>query len=292
MIKVGAWGFWDGFNREDHFFLHMMKFLYGESEVIAHNHFDCDVAFIAENYLPKEIDSSKTRVVSFMAEPKPVDYENKDIHAYLSFDPTNHLKNNTRLPLWFLYVNFFDIKNQDNPFLVVDENTLYRNKWAAKQKIKFCAAPYSNIVSPRPEFHSMLNSYRQTDGFGLPHRNGDADRNEFKKYDFVSDYKFCMSFENTLKLGYVTEKLLQAKTAGCIPLYWGSEYANHDFNPECFIHINGGGYKSVDECMEYIKHIDQNDTIYNKMKTEPLFTYNIRERLETITKRFGEQLHV
>ena len=293
MIKVGTWGFWEGLNTEDHFFLGMMKKIYGESEVVAHNHFDCDVAFIAENYLPKEIDSSKTRVVSFMAEPKPVDYPNKDIHLYLSFDPTNHMTNNIRLPLWMTYIDFFSVRNQLNPLLVINnKEECENNRWIQKEKTKFCVAPYSSLVAPRREFHSVLNSYKKTDGFGLPHGNGDPDRSEIKKYDFISDYRFCMCFENTMKLGYVTEKLFQAKTAGCIPIYWGSEYCNSDFNPECFINVSSGGFKDVNEILEYIKYIDQNEEEYNRIKKEKLFNYDLNLKLDLIIERFAEKLNI
>ena len=290
MIKVGAFNFWPDFNYDNHFFLHTMKRLYGNDVQVCNDPRSCDVAFIAENYVPDGIDNTKTKVVSFMPEPKQVDYDNEKIDVYLSFDPTNHMKKNIRLPLWFIYINFFDMQDQRNPIPVVYPKTLYHNKWFTKEKTKFCVAPYSSALPLRVAVHNSLNQYKPTQGFGLPHGNGDFNRNETFKYDFISDYKFCMAFENTNKIGYVTEKLLQAKTAGCIPIYWGTQYAAVDFNEDSF--INSSMFNTIEELLEYVKYVDQNEKIYQRMHNAPLFSYDIESRLGELTADLGELINV
>lgn len=290
MIKVGAFNFWPDFNYEDHFFLHMMKRLYGDDVQVCNDPRSCDVAFVAENYVPDGIDNTKTKVVSFMGEPKDVDYNNKKIDVYLSFDPTNHMKKNIRLPLWFIYMNFFDMQDQRNPIPVVCPKTLQTNEWFVKEKTKFCVAPYSVPSQLRVSVHNSLYEYKPTDGFGLPHGNGDKNKNERVKYNFISDYKFCMAFENTNKIGYVTEKLLQAKTAGCIPIFWGSQYAAVDFNEDSF--INSSMFYTINELVEYVKYVDQNKKIYDKIHNASIFNYDVETRLDEIIKAFGDMLRV
>ena len=95
-----------------------------------------------------------------------------------------------------------------------------------------------------------------------------------------------MAFENTHKIGYVTEKFLHAKTAGCIPIYWGDEYVLHDFNPDCFIYVNH--FKSFEECLEYVKYIDSNEDLYLKIKNAPLFNYDVVESLNNIKKQLKD----
>ncbi|NDF00702.1 MAG: hypothetical protein EB034_20890, partial [Verrucomicrobia bacterium] len=41
-----------------------------------------------------------------------------------------------------------------------------------------------------------------------------------------------------MKPGYVTEKLLHAKLAGCVPLYRGAPEALQDFDPTGFVLCN------------------------------------------------------
>lgn len=42
-----------------------------------------------------------------------------------------------------------------------------------------------------------------------------------KKMDVIRDYKFCFCIENLEMPGYVTEKIIEALVAGCIPIYKG-----------------------------------------------------------------------
>ena len=57
------------------------------------------------------------------------------------------------------------------------------------------------------------------------------------KLDIISDYKFNICFENTIHPGYYTEKLLHAKIAGCIPIYYSDEKMNIDFNEKCALNL-------------------------------------------------------
>lgn len=42
------------------------------------------------------------------------------------------------------------------------------------------------------------------------------------KYEVLSQYEFCLCFENMAMRGYVTEKIFDCLYAGTIPLYWGA----------------------------------------------------------------------
>jgi hypothetical protein len=99
-----------------------------------------------------------------------------------------------------------------------------------------------------------------------------------------------MAFENTYKTGYVTEKFLQAKTAGCIPIYWGDSYVLSDFNPDCFIYVNN--FKTYEECLEYIKYVDSNEDVYQKIKNSPIFKYDINQSLESIKQKIKRTIQL
>lgn len=65
-------------------------------------------------------------------------------------------------------------------------------------------------------------------------------------------YRFALVFENKLVPGYVTEKIVNAFLAGCIPVYWGSTSVLDIFNPDAFVYANAlqaagaNDYASVD----------------------------------------------
>ena len=286
MIKLSIHNFWPDFNYEENFFISLLKEIYGNNLVVTNNVNDCNLCLVAENYVPKEIDRKKTKILTFMAEPKPVQYQDGDYH--LSFDPSRMDLKNIRLPLWYIYINFYNLQNQKNPIPAVLPSELNDNTWLNTPKDKFCIAPFSAIHKNRVDFYQLLNTYKPTYGFGLPFGNGDHDRNQLRKYDAICTFRFAMAFENTYKTGYVTEKFLQAKTAGCIPIYWGDSYVLHDFNPDCFIYANN--FKTINECLEYIKYIDSNEEVYQKMKNAPIFKYDIIKSLNDIKKQIKETI--
>jgi hypothetical protein len=282
MIKLSIKNFWPDFNYEDNFFLSMFKDIYGENEVqYTKNLNESNLCLVGEHNIPPELDKTKTKVITFMAEPKPVQYGVGDYH--LSFDPNREDLKNIRLPLWYIYINFYYLYTQKNPIPAVSVDELNSNKWIDTPKNMFCVAPFSAIHRNRIDFFNLLNTYKQTFGFGLPFGNGDHDRNQLKKYDAVCQFKFAMAFENTNKVGYITEKFLQAKTAGCIPIYWGDSHVLSDFNPDCFIYVNN--FKTIQECLEYIKFVDLNEEIYLKIKNAPIFKYDILKEFDNIKNK-------
>lgn len=286
MIRLSIHNFWPDFNYDESFFISVLKDIYGEELTVTNDVNDCNLCLVAENYVPKEIDRTKTKILTFMAEPKPVQYQDGDYH--LSFDPTRIDLKNIRVPLWYIYINFYNLQNQKNPIPAITPEELNNNRWANAYKDKFCVAPFSAIHKNRVDFYQLLNTYKPTYGFGLPFGNGDHDRNQLRKYDAICTFRFAMAFENTYKTGYVTEKFLQAKTAGCIPIYWGDPYVLHDFNPDCFIYVNN--FKNIQECLEYIKYIDSNEEVYQKIKNAPIFKYDIVESLTNIKKQIKETI--
>jgi hypothetical protein len=280
---------WPGFNHDDNFFISMFKDIYQDDINIVKNVEDSDLCLFPENAIPENINKSKTKTISFMPEPKEVNYSCADYH--ISFDPTRNDIKNVRLPLWYVYINFYNLSifNQEprgTPAATPEE--LENNKWKDIPKNNFCISPFSSIRKERIDFYNILNTYKPTFGFGLPFNNGDEERSTIKKHEIISTFKFCTSFENTNKLGYVTEKILQAKTAGCIPIFWGNHYVLSDFNPDSFIYVNN--FSSMQECLEYIKFIDNNDKLYETIKTAPMFKYNVKNEFMNIKKQLKDMI--
>lgn len=67
--------------------------------------------------------------------------------------------------------------------------------------------------------------------------------------------------------GYVTEKLLEPLVAHTVPIYWGSEAAKTDFNPEAFINVLD--FDSDTSLLQAIKRLDNDPEAYMKMLTAP-----------------------
>jgi hypothetical protein len=99
-----------------------------------------------------------------------------------------------------------------------------------------------------------------------------------------------MAYENTNKLGYVTEKILQAKTSGCIPIYWGSDHVLKDFNPNSFIYVNN--FNSINDVLEYVKRVDNDPSLYELIYKSPIFHYDINEKYEEIKRLIKKTISI
>lgn len=288
MIKFSIYGFWPHFNYDDNFFKSLMEDIYGDDVTYTKNPYESNLCLIGENLIPPGLDRSKTKLISHIAEPKDPFYGVADYH--FTFETTNLEKGNIRIPLWMIYINRYNLTSEQCPILPVNVHTLQNNEWYNFPKTQFCITPFSAMHQNRADFYNFFNTYKPTHGFGLPFGNGDHERNQLKKYYVIAPYKFCMAYENTDKLGYVTEKILQAKTAGCIPIYWGHEYVLQDFNPASFIYVKN--YKSLSELLEYVKSVDNDRTLYDSYYNAPMFHYDINEKYEEIKSLIKKMITV
>ena len=83
----------------------------------------------------------------------------------------------------------------------------------------------------RDRFFDKLSEYKRVDSGGKWRNNiggtidelyGKNTKNMFAvKRKWLENYKFNICFENSSYPGYLTEKLMDAYNAGCIPIYWG-----------------------------------------------------------------------
>jgi hypothetical protein len=141
-------------------------------------------------------------------------------------------------------------------------------------KTKFCAFMYSNQrAKARKVFCIKLMDYKKVDCLGKIMRNTEIIKvrkdDEFftsnwrgQAMNIYKDYKFVIAFENSSSLGYLTEKILLPLSVGSIPIYWGAPDVKDYINPECFINVND--FDSFEDCIEYVKKVDNDDELYQK----------------------------
>ena len=89
------------------------------------------------------------------------------------------------------------------------------------------------------------------------------------KISFLSQYKFSISMENSEADGYTSEKIFDSFLAGTIPIYCGDYMIDEFINPKSFILIRNE--KDLKEKIEYIKKIDNDDKLYEKILKEKIF---------------------
>jgi len=128
---------------------------------------------------------------------------------------------------------------------------------------KFCSFVYSNhkAAGERDRFFRLLSEYKKVDSGGRHLNNSGGPVKD--KTVFLREHKFDISFENARYPGYTTEKIVDAFTAGAIPIYWGDPDISKTFNPEAF--INCADYSSFEDVVSEVIRIDNDDVLYKKM---------------------------
>jgi len=183
-----------------------------------------------------------------------------------------------RLPLWMLEIDWFgaDLERIQNPKPLPLDRCVKVYPEDIPKKTKFCAFVVTNPCNPvRNNAFHWLNQYKPVDSAGRLFNNvGDVifaglggGGGELKKHNFLKNYKFCLSYENASSQGYTTEKLLHAKAAGCIPIYWGDPKVERDFDTKGF--IDARRCITPEDLVEAVRKIDADPSLYLQMFSVP-----------------------
>ena len=234
-------------------------------DYLIYNIFDC-------KYLEEKYNNSIK--ISYFTENQIPDF-NKADYA-IAFHHLNYLDRYLRKTtlIWYFEKKYLNIKNKD--FMRKRKQVL-----KSKMRTRFCGAVISNsghYTRFRKKFINELNKYKKVDMGGRYMNNiGGPTKNKIK---FLSSYKFSIAMENTEGQGYISEKILDSFIAGTIPIYYGGYMIDEYINPKAFILIRNE--KDMKQKIEYIKMIDNNETLYKELLNEKLF---IEDNIALITKK-------
>ena len=267
-MKITFSDFWQypkAFDPNNNFFIHVIRELYENVEIVHPE--DADVMFFSvfgnENGRYKNC-----KKIFFTGENISPNFKKCDYS--LTFEKDSYGGKNFRLPLWYLYVDWFNVKTYDNPQWLIPESYLYgENEFTLKPKDKFCTIVYGKQIESRINaVQNISSNYKNVDVFGKANPNHYLPDGEKYKLDLISNYKFSLCYENSVTPGYHTEKLLHGKIAGNIPIYYGDITVDKDFNPECFINAT---YLTDEDLIEKICMVDNSDKICSRMRNQPIF---------------------
>jgi GR25 family glycosyltransferase involved in LPS biosynthesis len=137
---------------------------------------------------------------------------------------------------------------EDNPIRIPLHFVMNPHPKKFNDRSEFCGFVVSNPVCEfRNAMFYVLNQYKKVNSGGALFNNIGGQLNlkypgggcgDISKYHFFSHHKFSISFENSQSNGYITEKVLHAKIAGCIPIYWGDSNLYTDFVPESILNVS------------------------------------------------------
>jgi len=92
--------------------------------------------------------------------------------------------------------------------------------------------------------------------------------------NFVSQYKFIITMENSTNKTYITEKILHGFAANTIPVYWGSDFITDYFNHERFINVKSFNENDMNDAINKIMSIINNNDKYLEIINKPIYKNN------------------
>lgn len=221
--------------------------------------------------------------IHFTGENVPSRFE-KGTYLNFCFEDTDPSRGIYRFPLWLLYIDWFGANQERfvNPKSMPVDCVAKVDPELLKAKEKFCAFIVSNPGNPiRNNAFQCLSMYKHIDSAGRLFNNvgGDIFTNvggggggELMKLEFLKKYRFCLTYENNRNRGYITEKFLAAKAAGCVPIYWGALNILDDFPEGSF--INANNFQSSGELINAVREMDEDYEAWFKAASIPAVDVN------------------
>ena len=184
----------------------------------------------------------------------------------LGFDCFEH-ENYLRFPLWLTYMFAPNVTEED---IRKRCNELRFPQVDNKTKFASLIARYDwNGV--RTEIVESIKNLGFVDCPSALLHNDDTLQNQFQddKTAYLMQYKFNICPENTNAYGYVTEKLFEAISAGCIPIYWGNYNMPEDkiLNKDAILFWEKEGNNI--KLLETIKLLITSETAYQDYANQP-----------------------
>ena len=204
-----------------------------------------------------------------------------------------------RMPLWMFEIDWFgaNMVKIQNPLPLPIDSCTQGSAESYDSRSKFCSFIVTNPKNPvRNQAFMTLNQYKPVDSAGRLFNNvGDVifaglggGGGELKKHEFLKKYRFCLAYENESASGYTTEKILHAKAAGCIPIYWGDPKVGRDFDSKGF--LNANNCKTPEDLLLLVQAVESNPEAWKKIATTPaLSSYSrdlVRRNFAELVKRF------
>jgi len=151
---------------------------------------------------------------------------------------------------------------------VLDSAIERGSRLPAVEKKEFCSFVVSNGrgMPERKRMFELLNEYKTVNSGGRYMNNigGPVENKQL----FEHRHKFSICFENERYPGYTTEKIVDAFSAGVIPIYLGDPRICEYFNEKAFVNVCD--FDSLEDAVEYIKRIDKDDELYRQIMAQPI----------------------
>jgi hypothetical protein len=139
----------------------------------------------------------------------------------------------------------------------------------AKNCVPFRQEAAMNIstIAGIPIFYGEGCSVESASNFKL---NGHSRSNYTQNYNLFHDFRYCLVMENTAMDGYITEKILNAFLAGCLPVYSGTRQVFDIFHSDSFVFYD---INHPEPALHQLTRLNTNPKLYDRMIRAPILKH-------------------
>ena len=224
----------------------------------------------------------------------PATLQDPSISLYLTHDVREDDRH-IRCPLWLTYLHWFSSTAPvRNP---VGLPLQYATDPVRGERDSFCAFVVSNpTCQERNDAFEALHRYKPVSSGGAYKNNiggpiaslyAGGGAGDVAKFEFLKRHTFNLCYENSVAPGYVTEKLLHAKLAGCVTLYRGAPEAVADFDPSGFILCND---LTPDQVVETVQSLERDPVALQAMAQTPALSPAAVQAGRALLRTIGQAL--
>ena len=262
-MKLFINGFWDGFIEKTNptdisFFIDLFKLVFNE-EIELGDFNDSDI-LLETIFEKKTFLYEKQWKYSFLFSGESRLNEYYKDYSCVLYGERNH-DNIINVPLFIVNMYCSKLKHAKSITCIPEKNicTIISNS---------CGIERNNFLC---ELEKSINiDYGGNYKTNIPIVKSQYNTQEF--IDFVSQYKFIVSMENSRGETYITEKILHGFNAGTIPIYWGSSRIYDYFNSERFLNLSD--ISDTKNIIQKIHEILQDDNKFLEIVNKPIFNNN------------------
>ena len=179
--------------------------------------------------------------------------EDSDINAYF--------------PCYYSWINWFNETARRYPDFLIPPVYLSGSVTCKRARRKSFSAFWTANGPFRDVFPDRLQSMGfAVEGYGA--KFGAPYRESKRKWVKLLETKYNLAFENRLYPGYHTEKVVEAKAAGSIPIYYG-DLGMKNLNSEAFLNIAQFDY--LDEALDAVADLVHDEHKQRTITSTPLF---------------------
>ena len=209
-----------------------------------------------------------------------------------------------RLPVWMTFIDWFSgstslpTNTDDNPIRIPLHFAMTPHSIPFTDRTKFCGFVVTNpICSFRNETFQAVHAYKHVDSGGALYNNiggplalkyPGGGCGDLSKHAFFSEHQFTISFENASLTGYITEKVLHAKMAGCVPIYWGDANTDTDFAPNSFLNLSAVSNPAM--VVEVIKKLESNPAACAMIAATPILDAAKKDKALGVLTRICQKM--